>query len=176
MIRCDGRGPNELRPVKITRRYTVPAASPLHINLKLELPQAAAATVLTADQPVVVERVMYFNQGQAADASLGSQVLAKEWYLPEASTEAPNVPVLILLNPGNVPAEIVVRFFREEGSPVEKRVTLAGSTRLALILEQDVPNAPLSVGVSASQPLVVERVTYFRKASGGMASMGIPGP
>lgn len=165
----------EGRP-KTTKAYTVSQASPLYINLKAELPDVAVAAIIQADQPVVAGRAMFFNQGRAAHANLGAATTAKEWLVPAASTASPDVPVLVVLNPGPQVAEITVSLLPSEGSPAEKRFSLAGETRFALLLEQVVPNASLAAWVRATQPVVVERVTYFRNARGGMASPGVPVP
>lgn len=165
----------EGRP-RVTKTYTASKASPFYINLKAELPDVAVATIIQADQPIVVGRTMFFNQGKAAHANLGSVTTAKEWLVPAAGTSSPDVPVLVMLNPNPQAAEVTVSLLPAEGQPIEKRLSLAGATRFALLLEQVVPNASLAAWVRATQPVVVERVTYFRNARGGMASPGIPLP
>jgi len=159
---------------KATKTYTVGPASPFYINLKAELPGAAIATIIQADKPVVAGRVMFFNQGRAAHATLGAVATAKEWLVPAASTSSPDVPVLVVLNPGTQAAEVTVSLLPAAGQPAERRFSLAEATRFALLLEQIAPDAHLAAWVRATQPVVVERVTYFRNARGGMASSGIP--
>ena len=43
---------------------------------------------------------------------------------------------------------------------------------MALALDRDVPPAAMGARVRATQPIVVEQVTYFRGSPGGMASVG----
>ena len=158
----------------LIKAYTLGPGAPLHLSVRSDMPDAALAMTVEADQPVVVERVMYLANGQAAHATMGATAPAKDWLLPEAGTTTPALAFLIMLNPGTAPADITVTLLGAAGKPLEKKVTLAAASRLALALDRDVPPAELSARVRSSQPVVVERVTYFAGAPGGMASMGIP--
>jgi hypothetical protein len=158
----------------VFKSYAVGAAAPLHLKLNDEMPDAAVAVSVESDQPVVVSRVTYPGGGAGAHATFGATAPAREWVLPEVSTMPPALAFLIIMNPGADPAEVTVTLFGEEGKPLERRVSVPAASRFALALEKDVPPAALSARVSASQPVVVERVTYFQGSNGGMASMGIP--
>jgi hypothetical protein len=158
----------------VFKSYTVGAAAPLHLKLNSEIPDAAVALSVESDQPVAVSRVTFLGDGAGAHAGFGATAAAREWVVPEASTTPPALPFLIILNPGTEAADILVTLFGEEGKPLEKRLSVPAASRFALALEKDVPPAALSARVTASKPVVVERVTYFRGSSGAMASMGIP--
>jgi hypothetical protein len=158
----------------VIKSYTVGAASPLHLNLNVEMPDAAVAISVESDQPVAVSRVTYLGGGAGAHASIGASATAKDWILPEAGTAPPSLAFLIIMNPGTDAADITVTLYGEEGKPLEKRLSVPAASRFALALEKEVPPAALSARVTSSQPVVVERVTYLRGSSGAMASMGIP--
>jgi hypothetical protein len=80
------------------------------------------------------------------------------------------------MNPCTEAAEDLVTLFGEAGKPSEKRLSVPAASRFAPALEPERGVAPalLSARATASQPVVVERVTYLRGSSGAMASMGIP--
>lgn len=156
----------------LVRSYTVGGFTPLRLNLNGEMPDAAFGLVIEADQPVAVQRISYLGEGQAAHSSPGATATAREWLLPDVSTTAPAITFLVILNPGASPAEVTAYLFGEEGRPLEKQVTVAAASRLALALDRDVPPAPWSARVVSTQPVVVERVTYYRGLPGGASSMG----
>ena len=158
----------------VFKSYTVGAASPLHLRLGSEMPDSAVALSVESDQPVAVSRVTYLGGGAGGHAGCGATAAAREWVLPEAGTAPPALTFLIFMNPGAEAAAVTVTLFGEEGKPLEKRLSVPAASRFALALEGDVPPAALSAWVTASQPVVVERVSYIGGANGAMSSMGIP--
>jgi hypothetical protein len=56
----------------VERHYTMVPNSRLTVHVNLELPGVRFATRIVADQLVIAERAMYFNNGQGGTASLGT--------------------------------------------------------------------------------------------------------
>jgi hypothetical protein len=55
----------------VERHYTMAPNSRLTVHVNLELPGVRFATRIVADQLVIAERAMYFNDGQGGTASIG---------------------------------------------------------------------------------------------------------
>ena len=162
----------EGRPPLI-KTYALPPYSPLRLNVNGEIADAALGVVIEADQPVAAARITYLSGGQGAHATLAAPAAAADWFLPESSAAAPATAFLVILNPGTAAAEATVTFLPEEGRPTERKVSIAAGSRLALALDRDVPPTAMGARVRATQPVVVEQVTYYRGTPGGTASMGV---
>jgi hypothetical protein len=157
----------------LIKSYLAGAFTPLRLNLNAEMPDAAVGVVIESDQPVAVQRVTLLSAGRGAHSSVGATATAREWFLPDVSTVAPAVTSLVILNPGASAAEVIAYLYGEDGRPPQKQVVqVAPSSRFTLALDRDVSPGLWSARVVSSQPVVVERVTYFQGLAGGISSMG----
>ena len=134
----------------------------------------AFSTRITADQPITVERAMYFNRGgrtfEGGHASAGVTTPATRWFVAEGAT-GPNFDTYLLLaNPGAADTVATVRFLTPEGAYTQTYPVRANS-RLTLFVDQELTAASgrdavgaqvdVSAEVTASQPIVVERAMYW---------------
>ncbi|MFQ6014856.1 MAG: hypothetical protein ACE5NP_05385 [Anaerolineae bacterium] len=60
----------------VSREYTLKPTSRHTVNVNRIVPNSKVATQVTSDQPLAVERAMYFNDGRGGTASLGLLPLA----------------------------------------------------------------------------------------------------
>lgn len=134
----------------------------------------AFSTRITADQPITVERAMYFNRGsrlyEGGHASAAVTAPATRWFAAEGAT-GPNFDTYLLLaNPGNADTVATVRYLTPEG-PYTQTYGLRANSRLTLFVDDELGRASgrdahrtqidVSAEVTAPQPIVVERAMYW---------------
>ena len=163
----------------VEQDLTVGATSRVAINTREAIDGERFGVVVEADLPIVAERAMYFGGsedggGTGASASLGAPNLARTWYLPDGMTVAPYEEWILVANPGDQNAEVKVEFTLADGETTTREYDLDRRGRLTIDVNAEVPNARLSAKVSSTQPVVVERSTYFKDGAGGTNSLGIP--
>jgi Ca2+-binding RTX toxin-like protein len=124
--------------VTVTRTKTIPANGRLTVDIEGESPalgNAAVATTVTADQPVVAERAMYWpgppSTWAEAHNSFGATAVSVKWGLAEGRVGMDhNFQTYILLaNPGTTAADVRITFLRGDGSTIVKTFTVAPSSR-----------------------------------------------
>ncbi len=150
----------------------------------------AFSTRITADQPITVERAMYFNRGgrtfEGGHAAAAVTSPATKWFVAEGAT-GPNFDTYLLIaNPNAADTTATVRYLTPEGSYTEQYVVGANS-RLTLYVDHELARASgrdavrvqmdVSAEVSAPQPIVVERAMYwfgaFQNWTDAHASAGV---
>ncbi|HYF65789.1 MAG TPA: DUF5719 family protein, partial [Herpetosiphonaceae bacterium] len=129
---------------------------------------------VAASAPIAAERTVLFGPTRGGGfLTRGAVAPADTWYFAEGATIAPFSTTLALLNPGPVAAAITTTFLTEQGSTFTRRYQVPGYSRLSVDMRDIVPS-PQGVGtvVSASQPIVAERTTYFNNGNSGTNTMG----
>jgi hypothetical protein len=148
---------------------TVPARSRITINIETEdasLANVPVATTISATQPIVVERAMYWPETwYEAHASSGVTATATKWGLAEGRVDgADHAQTYILLaNPQNEEATVTINYLRESGAPIERQYTVAPASRFNVHVNSMVPElAGQSFGavVTSTKPIAVERALY----------------
>ncbi len=134
----------------------------------------AFSTRITADQPITVERAMYFNRGgrtfEGGHASAAVTAPATRWFVAEGAT-GPNFDTYLLIaNPGAADTVATVRYLTPEGAYTQTYGVRANS-RLTLFVDQELgavsgrdalgTQIDVSAEVSAPQGIVVERAMYW---------------
>ncbi len=156
----------------VSRTYALRPTSRTTINVNDILPAGTAfGTQVTSDQPVVVERASYWDNGRNGHSSLGASSTATTWYMPEGSTASPFTEFVLVMNPNDAPANLSVKFMLEGGGTVNGSYTVGAKSRFTLNVNSVVPNRALSVRVNSNIPVVAERVMY--NGAGGHSSLGI---
>lgn len=156
----------------LVKSYTLAPTSRFNLFANQVLPNAAFSTKIESDQPILVERAMYF--GHDGHVSKGVNAPSRTWYLPEGYTGPGTHTWILLMNPNPAPAKAEVTFLRESGPPLTKSYTLRPTSRLNLWANQLIPDAAFSTLIKSDQPLVAERASYFDGGKGGHGSVGSP--
>jgi Tol biopolymer transport system component len=181
-----------LRPppaAPITKVYTVKALSRFNIWVNAEaaadpalagLASTDVSAVLTAPQPILVERAMYLTlagpdgtRGTPDDVvfgagheSFGVQAPAQEWLLAEGATGAYFDLFVLVANPGASDAQIDVNYLLPDGSVIVKSYTVAASSRFTIWVDQeDARLADTAVSTTIRSingvPVIVERAMWW---------------
>ena len=151
----------------------------IHLDDLPNLADAQVSTRVTADQPVVAERAMYFTYDGKSGGhdSKAATYPADTWFMAEGYTGGEFDTWVLIQNPGTVPAQVTLTFQVQGGAaPAFGPFTLAAGERSSIHLH-DLPNLAddhVSTQVPSDHPVVAERAMYFtyEGRSGGHDSVG----
>ncbi|MCL4458602.1 MAG: glycosyl hydrolase family 18 protein [Chloroflexi bacterium] len=155
---------------RVERQYRLGPTSRFSLFANEVVPNAAISTLIKSDQPIFVERAMYF--GHDGHASVGITSGSTRWYLPEGRAGQGYDTWILLFNPGGEPADTRVTFMGEDGSIVERTYQLKPHSRFNLLANWVLPAGNFSTLIESNQAIITERATYF--AGGGHGSTGSP--
>lgn len=105
----------------------------------------------------------------------------KTWYLAEGATGFFEEYVLIG-NPNNAPAQVEIRYLLpselNQPAPAPRNITVGARSRATVRVNDDVPTGSVSVVVTSSVPVVVERSMYWGGPTlrGGHNATAVPAP
>jgi P pilus assembly chaperone PapD len=151
----------------ITRNHTVAANSRFTINAGVDSGVASdLSTYLHANQPILVERPMYFDMLHGGlpggHCAVGVNSPSTEWYFGEGYTGEGFDEWLTVQNPGAVAANITVTYYVQGGAPITRNHIVQPQTRFTIPVNTDAgENLQLSAYVQSTQPVICERPMYF---------------
>jgi subtilisin family serine protease len=160
----------------VERTELVPAMGRRSVYVNALFTTAGFATQITADQPIVVERAMYFDNNQGGHDTLATPSPGKTWYLAAGASRGGFDTWLLIENPGTVPATIKVSFMTDTGSVVTQPLFVLPHSRTSLYTNPLVPNAAYGMRIDSDQPIVAERAVYFDNARAGYDSTAVAAP
>ncbi len=137
---------------------------------------AGFSTQVEADQPIVVERAMYFDGGQGGHDTVAVPAPARTWYLAEGVSRAGFDTWLLVQNPGSQPASASVTFLLDGGRSVKQPLLIAPRSRASLYTNLVVPDATYGITLESDQPVVAERAVYFDGGRAGFDSAAVAAP
>jgi hypothetical protein len=156
----------------VEKTYPLAAGQRHTVNIEGEdatLANAAVATQVTSDVPIIVERAQYWPDPAPnwyeAHNSFGVTATATRWGLAEGRTGmAGNYQTYILLaNPGTDPADVTITLLREDGTTHDTSVRVEPGKRVNFapgIHTSAVANERFSTVITSTQPIAVERSMY----------------
>jgi subtilisin family serine protease len=154
----------------------VPAMGRRSVYVNALFTTAGFATQVTADQPIVVERAMYFDNGQGGHDTRATSAPGKTWYFAAGASRGGFDTWLLVENPGTVPATVKVSFMTDAGAVVTQPLFVLPHSRTSLYTDPLVPNAAYGIRVDSDQPIVAERAVYFDSGRAGYDSTAVASP
>jgi len=160
-----------------TSRYTISVNQDAGADLEV-------STAVSADQPILVERPMYFAfQGHmyGGHIVMGSPYLAQDWYLAEGATFDPFTEYITIQNPNPADATVAVAYYTPGGVPITRNHNIPANSRYTINAGVDSGAASdLSAYLHSNLPILVERPMYFNMLYGGLpgghCAMGVNSP
>jgi hypothetical protein len=148
------------------------------VYLSQLLPAVDFGLLLQSPQAVAAERVIYFNTSipgigtiSNATVSPGSTTPALGWSFAEGTSRPGFQPYLLIANPGTTPAAVTVGLVG--GANASGAVWLDPNTRVTVDLAALAgPGLDFGITVTASSPVVVERVQYAKAVVGALSITG----
>jgi hypothetical protein len=149
------------------------------------LPGRAFGARVIAGQPIVAERTMVFGPGSTSSSggvttAPGVVTLSKRWYFAEGTTQAPFRTSILVLNPNAQATNVSVTFLTDSGTSLTRKYAVPATTRLAINVNEVVPELGIATTVVADRPVAAERAMYWANPGStnvyGMANAGAVEP
>ncbi len=124
-------------------------------------------TTIKSDTPILVERAMYFRNGEpmfvGGAASGAVPAPATHWFLAEGQPGGYFATYVLVANPNDTPVDLTVRYLTAAGVARQDQITLQATQRLTLQLSDfpELNNQDVSTDISASAPVIAERTMYW---------------
>jgi len=170
----------------VTKRQAVyvPAHSRRTVDVNKTVgPDKDVSARLESDQPVVVERPMYFNyKGSWDGGSTGSAVPAAStrWYLAEGATHPGFIEWLAVMNPNSTDTRVRITYMFPGGATLKQSVNVIAHSRKTVLVNDVVgPNRDVSAVIDSDLPVIAERPMYFKYKGaweGGSSQAGVCSP
>ncbi|MER3395852.1 MAG: hypothetical protein C4319_03605 [Acidimicrobiia bacterium] len=148
---------------------TMPPHSRQSISMGWDIGRSDSAIYVRASKPILAERSMYYSPdrspaglSRSGHASQGSSAPANSWLLAEGSTAHGLHEFVLVQNPGSAEARVQLSLRTEAGQYGTNSFVVGPGSRLTVYLNALVPEVDVSVVVSASRPVVVERAMYTK--------------
>ncbi|MHB8895714.1 MAG: DUF5719 family protein [Candidatus Geothermincolia bacterium] len=148
------------------------------VNVADTLPGAAeVSTVVTSDNPVVVERAMYGSARRWATDTAGITEPGTEWYLAEGSTGTGFETWVLVQNPLYTTATVTLTYMTDKGERAGPTFKIPAYSRKTINVADTVKGAwSVSTRVASTGPVVVERAMYGDGRAWAHASAGVTEP
>ncbi len=171
---------NYLRPAPnapVVKTYLVAAKSRRTIWVDQEGPELAATDVsakITSDQPILVERSMYYSTPTQAFAggTDGAAISAPEtkWFLAEGATGVFFDLYVLIANAESNDAQVKATYLLPSGATVVKNYTIPANSRVTISVQGEDPaltDTPVSTIIESMNgvPVLVERSMWWPKGN-----------
>jgi hypothetical protein len=158
----------------IARSYVLDAhqRKTIFTNELPELTFRSFATIVEAAAPILVERAMYFRNGapiwQGGHASAAVTTGATSWFLAEGRTGHWFDTFVLIGNPNPSPVTATINYLTPAGLALTETRTLQPTSRLTIPVDAlpKLDNTEVSVAITATAPIIVERSMYWPEQPG----------
>ncbi len=165
---------------RVKQVVTVPGASRYTINVRDTEgmgPDLAFSTRIVSNRSIVVERAMYWANGDGTTAghdSMGATVRSRVWDLAEGFTGSGFSTYILLMNPGSGVATVTLKYMLDNGEQLVRVVKVQPFSRLTVFANDPAqvgPDRAFSTRIVSNIAIVVERAMYF--PNGGSGTIGV---
>lgn len=157
------------------KSYQLSPESRFTINVDEILPASEVSVKVRSEDPVLVERAMYWNERSDGHAFLGTPTPDSEWYLAEGYTAQGFETWILVQNPSDATARVNFTFMEPSGNNTYRTYWVGPRSRFTVGVDEVLPASEVSTRVNSDVPVIVERAVYFNSRSGGTDSLGIRG-
>ena len=135
------------------------------------------STHISANVPVICERSMYWSgaTSRGGHDTVGTPMPSTHWYLAEGSTAWGFEEYITVQNPNHTGLAVSFTFMKPGGNTVFWSYSVGPRSRFTLKVNDVVPDSDVSTFVLAPQPVICERVMYWKNRDGGHVSIGVRG-
>lgn len=163
----------------LTRNYTVSAGSRRTVKVNDEVPSGDVSVAISADQPVVAERPLYFlydGTYMGGSSNTGAPALSTDWQFAEGYTGAGFREYITVANPSAaVTAHVDIRYHFPDGSEATQPVAVAPQGRSTVLVNAATGDGhEVSTYLHSDVPVVAERPLYtsFKGVRSGTVGAG----
>jgi hypothetical protein len=157
----DGEVIDKTYPLGGNQRLTI------YTNELPELRFASFATTVKSDDPILVERAMYFRgpdpMFRGGHASAGVTAGAKHWFLAEGHTGSLFDMFVLIANPNTKAVKATVRYLTPNGVARTDELTLPPTSRTTILVDdlKGLEDTDVSCDITANANVIVERSMYW---------------
>jgi len=151
---------------------TIPSRSRETVNVNASVGADKDVSVaLTANQPIVGERVMYFttpgaimgSRPSGVHNSTGASQAGTGWYFAEGTTRSNFQEYLCLMDPGSRDATATITYLGAGGAIKTQKQSIKANARVTVDVNAAVgADKDVAVAVTSDEPVVAERPMYFQ--------------
>ncbi len=139
------------------------------------------AAQVTSNNPIVVERSVYWNGRSDGSCTAGTNEPGLEWYFAEGSTgTGPGgqfETYILLQNPGDNLAQVNIIYMNASGAQPPVPVNVEAHQRVNVYVANTLAgDNQVSAKVESDQPIVAERAVYWNSMRSGTCGVGAPSP
>ncbi len=169
-------------PTPALKQITLPATSRTTVKVNQDITIHALSAIITSDQPIIVERSLYWGGAgrQGGHNTVGVQAPQMEWFLAEGVSNAIFDEFILISNPNNATVEVQIDYLGTDGIKDIDTYTVAANSRRTIHAAVDLDsrfggrfrNRTFSAKVkslTAGNPILVERSIYW----GGIFAAGL---
>jgi hypothetical protein len=163
--------PQAGQPARVIQ-VTVPPHSLYHTNVNALVDHRSVGAIITADQPVVVERTLDFGvRDTGSTSSAGIAAPSTTWTFAATSYDSAHQAFFAILNPDRVAAKVTVDFFNRQGDLQGTRsLVVPGQARGTLQIRGLQQIGAVTAVVTSTVPVVAEEPVYHSQPNGTGAS------
>lgn len=157
------------------RDISVPPLQRVVVTVADALPGVGFGARVIANQPIVAERTMIFGPGETPrgfHTTPGIVNLSRRWYFAEGTTQAPFRMGVLVLNPNAQRANVAVTFLTPSGTYITRNYAVPPTTRLAINVNEVVPDLGVATTVESDRPVAAERALYWKDGAAGSVAVG----
>ncbi len=137
------------------------------------------AAQVTSNNPIAVERAVYWNGRSDGSCTAGTNAPRAEWYFAEGSTgTSPGGQMetyILLQNPGDTAANVNVVYINGAGAQPPVPVKVEAHQRVNVYAGTTLPgDNQVSTTVTADKEIVAERAVYWNNMASGTCGVGAP--
>ena len=121
---------------------------------------------VTSDNPIIIERPMYFNYGNGwpgGHCVVGASSPREKWYFAEGCTRAGFNQWLSIQNPTDDDVVVIISYMWEDGTNLNESVSVNAGSRATVDVNSAMAGSEhdISATVISEVPIIVERPMYF---------------
>ena len=158
---------------RISRTAAIPAGTRQTRLVNADLPAGTAAAIhVDADQPLVVERPMYFTTNAASgghdaiamdSSEVSTTASFADGYVNACAGSGCFDEAFSIVNVSDQAATITLTYLTTTGGMVQRTFSAPSKTRVSRSVADDLPaGTTFAARLISDRPIVVERVAYFR--------------
>lgn len=156
---------------------TVGPLSRITVPVHAQVPNTySVSTYVEAPYPVLVERAMYFNSGQAGTDSPAINATSKNWYFPANDTFPGEEDFILVTNSSDSPAQLTVTYLFASSPPATQNHTVTPHSRFTIPVHGYYTGEYVSVQLASDLPVAAEEAFYINNRAGGLAGIGAVSP
>lgn len=158
--------------------FKLPASSRKTIEVAKDVPATwSVSTKVEADEPIIAERAMYWNNRDGGHCAVGVQNPGTEWFMAEGATAGGFETWVLVQNPNNDKANVTVTYMTADGPVAGPKVEVAANSRKTIEVAKTLPNDyQVSTKVEADRPIIAERAMYWGNRDGGHSNTAVDSP